>query len=78
MLFNSYNVLIGVIILALWFGLLISFGMALFYSGKMVYDIGSGRNDYIVLFHKTMVATGVGFLLCVIVDVFSRSVGLIG
>lgn len=78
MFFNSYNVLIGVIILALWFGLLISFGMALFYSGKMVYDICSGRNDYIVLFHKTMVATGVGFLLCVIVDVFSRSVGLIG
>lgn len=75
MFFNSYNVLIGVIISALWFGLLISFGMALFYSGKMVYDIGSGRNDYIVLFHKMMVATGIGFLLCVIADVFSRSVG---
>ena len=50
MFFNSYNVLIGVIVLTLCCGLLFSLGLAIFYGGKMTIEIVSGETDYIALF----------------------------
>lgn len=71
------NVLTGVIILALWCGLLFSFGLAIFYGGKMTIEIVSSATDYIVLFQKMLIAIGAGSLFYMIVEIFFKNVGML-
>lgn len=69
------NVLSGVIVLILCCGLLLSFGLTLFYSGKMTNEIVSGGLDYIVLFHKMLIAIGIGSLFYMILEIFKKMWG---
>lgn len=71
------NVLSGVIVLTLCCGLLLSFGLTLFYSGKMTNEIVSGGTDYIVLFQKMLIAIGVGCLFYMIIELFLKNVGML-
>ena len=72
MFFNSYNVLIGVIVLTLCCGLLFSLGLAIFYGGKMTIEIVSGETDYIALFQKMLIAIGIGSLFYMILEIFKK------
>ena len=69
--------LYGLIVLTLWCGLFISFGLAFFYSGKMICEIVSGETNYRELFQSALVTIGVGGLFYMIIDVFSRNVGML-
>lgn len=69
------NVLSGVIVLTLCCGLLLSFGLTLFYSGKMTNEIVSGGTDYIVLFQKMLIAIGIGSLFYMTVEIFLKRWG---
>lgn len=69
------NVLAGVIVLTLCCGLLLSFGLTLFYSGKMTIEIVSGATDYIVLFQKMLIAIGIGSLFYMILEIFKKMWG---
>lgn len=75
MFFNSYNVLIGVIVLTLCCGLLFSLGLAIFYGGKMTIEIVSGGTDYIVLFQKMLITIGIGSLFYMILEIFKKRWG---
>lgn len=75
MFFNSYNVLIGVIVLTLCCGLLFSLGLAIFYGGKMTIEIVSGETDYIALFQKILIAFGIGNLFYMTVEIFLKRWG---
>lgn len=69
------NVLSGVIVLTLCCGLLLSFGLTLFYSGKMINEIVSGGTDYIVLFQKMLIAIGIASLFYMTVEIFLKRWG---
>ena len=75
MIIEWNNVLSGVIVLTLWCGLLISFGLAFFYSGKAAYEIVSGETDYIALFQKMLIAFGIGSLFYMTVEIFFKKWG---
>ena len=65
----------GLIILTLWCGLLFSFGLAIFYGGKMTIEIVSGETDYTVLFQKMLIAIGIGSLFYMILEIFKKMWG---
>lgn len=67
----------GLIVLTLWCGLLFSFGLAIFYGGKMTIEIVSGETDYTVLFQKMLIAIGVGGLFYMIIELFLKNVGML-
>ena len=69
------NVLSGVIVLILCCGLLFSFGLAIFYGGKMTIEIVSGETDYTVLFQKMLIAIGIGSLFYMILEIFKKMWG---
>ena len=69
--------LIRLIVLTLWCGLLFSFGLAIFYGGKMTIVIVSGETDYTVLFQKMLIAIGVGGLFYMIIELFLKNVGML-
>lgn len=69
--------LIRLIVLTLWCGLLFSFGLAIFYGGKMTIEIVSGETDYTVLFQKMLIAIGVGGLFYMIIELFLKNMGML-
>lgn len=77
MIIEQDNVLFGVIVLTLCCGLLFSFGLAIFYGGKMTIEIVSSATDYIVLFQKMLIAIGAGSLFYMIVEIFFKNVGML-
>lgn len=77
MIIEQDNVLFGVIVLILCCGLLFSFGLAIFYGGKMTIEIVSSATDYIVLFQKMLIAIGAGSLFYMIVEIFFKNVGML-
>ena len=77
MIIEWNNVLSGVIVLTLWCGLLISFGLAFFYSGKAAYEIIYGETNYRELFQRTLATIGVGDLFYMIIELFLKNVGML-
>lgn len=77
MIIEWNNVLSGVIVLTLWCGLLISFGLAFFYSGKAAYEIIYGETNYRELFQRTLATIGVGALFYMIIEIFLKNVGML-
>ena len=75
MFFNSYNVLIGVIVLTLCCGLLFSLGLAIFYGGKMTIEIVSGGTNYREFFQKTLATILVGGLFYMVIELFKKRWG---
>lgn len=75
MIIEWNNVLSGVIVLTLWCGLLISFGLAFFYSGKAAYEIIYGETNYREFFQKALATIGVGGLFYMMVEIFLKRWG---
>lgn len=67
----------GLIVLTLWCGLLISFELALFYCGKVAYEIISGETNYREFFQKALATIGVGGLFYMMVEIFLKNVGML-
>lgn len=65
----------GLIVLTLWCGILISFGLALFYCGKTAYEIISGETNYREFFQKALATIGVGGLFYMMVEIFFKKWG---
>ena len=75
MIIEWVNVLSGVIVLILWCGLLFSFGLAIFYGGKMTIEIVSGETNYREFFQKALATIGVGGLFYMMVEIFFKKWG---
>lgn len=65
----------GLIVLTLWCGLLISFGLVLFYCGKTAYEIILGETNYREFFHKALATIGVGGLFYMMIEIFFKKWG---